>query len=107
MICSWIPSPRQRKRICPKLHRICAESPESWLAHSRRVLTGKIKIEGARDVPTLKDERIPTKVELRRIFLSGDKKARVACVLVLSPQASLPRFGVFQTQLEAFRVSVV
>ena len=32
-------------------------------------------------LPTLRNERTPTPEELRRIFLSGDKKARTACVL--------------------------
>ena len=43
----------------------------------------RIKIKGAEDAPTLKDERVPTKEELKGIFLSGDKKARVASGLLL------------------------
>jgi hypothetical protein len=41
-----------------------------------------LKIKGAEETPTLKHEKVPTKDELRKIFLSGDKRARVACVLV-------------------------
>ena len=55
---------------------------KSWLAHNDLEVKRKIKIKGARDTPTLRDERVPTWQELRRIFLSGDSKARVACVLV-------------------------
>ncbi|MEM3393212.1 MAG: site-specific integrase [Candidatus Bathyarchaeia archaeon] len=55
---------------------------KSWLSHNHRELKGKIKIRGVEDTPSLKDERVPTKDELRRIFFSGDKKARVACVLI-------------------------
>ncbi len=55
---------------------------KSWLAHHNRTVVGKIKIRGARDTPSLAEERVPTKEELRRIFLSGDKKARAASVLV-------------------------
>ncbi len=55
---------------------------KSWLSHSGIEIKRKIKIRGARDTPSLKDERVPTKDELRRILLSGDKKTRVACVLV-------------------------
>ncbi len=55
---------------------------KSWLTHNRRDLKVKIKIRGADDTPSLRDERIPTKEELKRIFLSGDKKARTASVLV-------------------------
>ena len=55
---------------------------KSWLAHNDLEVKRKIKIRGVRDTPTLRDERTPTPEELRRIFLSGDKKARTACVLM-------------------------
>ena len=55
---------------------------KSWLAHNDLEIKRKIKIKGVRDTPTLRNERTPTPEELRRIFLSGDKKARVACVLM-------------------------
>jgi len=55
---------------------------KSWLAHNRREVKVRIKIKGAEDTPSLRDERVPTKEESRRIFLSGDKKARTACVFV-------------------------
>jgi hypothetical protein len=55
---------------------------KSWLNHNGKEVRRKIKIRGARDTPSLKDERVPTREELRRILLSGDKKARVACILV-------------------------
>jgi hypothetical protein len=54
----------------------------SWLSHNGKDIHRKIKIKGAEDAPTLKDERVPTKEELKHIFLSGDKKTRVASVLV-------------------------
>lgn len=55
---------------------------KSWLLHNGKEVKRKVKIKGARETPSLKDERVPAKEELRRIFLSGDKKARAACVLV-------------------------
>src|SRR5438445_1302548 len=55
---------------------------KSWLAYNNRDLKGKIRIKGAQDTPSLKDERVPTHEELKKIFLSADKKARVACVLI-------------------------
>ena len=54
----------------------------SWLLFNRRELKVNLKIKGAEETPTLKHEKVPTKDELRKIFLSGDKRARVACVLV-------------------------
>jgi hypothetical protein len=55
----------------------------SWLSFNRIDLKVKVKIKGVQDTPTLKDERIPTKEELKKIFLSGDKKARAASVLIV------------------------
>lgn len=55
---------------------------KSWLSHNNIELKGKIKIKGTQDTPSLKDERVPTKEELKRILLSGDKKARVASILI-------------------------
>ena len=45
-------------------------------------MKGRIKIKGAQDSPTLKDERVPIKNELRSIFFAGDEKSRVACALM-------------------------
>jgi len=55
---------------------------KSWLLHNRIEIRRKIKIRGVEDTPTLKNERVPTKPELRRIFLAGDEKARIACALI-------------------------
>ena len=55
---------------------------KSWLAFNHKEIRGKIKIKGVQDTPSLRDERVPTKEELRKIFLSGDLKARATCVLV-------------------------
>jgi hypothetical protein len=55
---------------------------KSWLAYNGKEVRRKIKIKDARESPSLKDERVPTKEELKRTFLSGDKKARAASVLV-------------------------
>lgn len=55
---------------------------KSWLAHNGIEVRRKIKIRGAQDTPSLRDERVPTRDELKKIFLSGDKKARAGCVLV-------------------------
>jgi len=55
---------------------------KSWLLHNRIEIKGRIKIKGVQDTPTLKDERVPTKNELERIFLAGDEKARVAAAII-------------------------
>jgi hypothetical protein len=66
---------------------------KSWLAHNGIQLKRKIKITGAHETPTLKDERVPTKEELKRIFLSGSKQARTACVIVAHAGLRLESLG--------------
>jgi len=55
---------------------------KSWLNYNRREVKIRIKIMGVQDTPSLKDERVPIKPELKQMFFSGDKKARTACVFV-------------------------
>ncbi len=54
----------------------------SWLSHNDKPMKKKIRVRNSGIHPTLKGERVPTRKELKGIFLSGDKKARVACALV-------------------------
>ena len=58
------------------------KAAKSWLPHNGIEIRRRVKIKGADDVPSLKDERVPTKDELRRIFLLGKKKIRTACALM-------------------------
>ncbi len=76
---------------------------KSWLVHNNRELKVKIKIKGVDEAPTLKDERVPTFDELKRIFLSGDSKARTACVLVAHSGLRLQTLGDYQGR-EGLRV---
>jgi len=62
--------------------RSIVKAIKSWLSHNGIEVKRKVKIKGDHDTPTLRDERVPTQKELKKIFLSGDKKARVASVLV-------------------------
>ena len=66
---------------------------KSWLAHNGIQLKRKIKITGAHETPTLKDERVPTKEELKRIFLSGSKQARTACAIIAHAGLRLETLG--------------
>jgi len=65
----------------------------SWLTYNHRYLRASIKIKGARETPSLKDERVPTQDELKRILLSGDKKERVASILVAHSGLRLETLG--------------
>jgi hypothetical protein len=69
---------------------------KSWLAHNRIELKGKIKIRGTQDTPTLRDERVPTRKELKRIFLSGDKKARVTSIFVAHSGLRIKTLGNYE-----------
>jgi hypothetical protein len=54
----------------------------SWLSYKHRELNVKIKIKGVNSTPSLKEERVPTKNELLKIFFSWDKKTRTASALI-------------------------
>jgi hypothetical protein len=69
------------------------KSVKSWLSHMDKEVKKKIRIEGARDTPSLKDERVPTKEELRRILLSTGKKTRVAAILVAHSDVRIQTIG--------------
>lgn len=69
---------------------------KSWLFHNRIEIRGKIRIKGAQDTPSLKDERVPTKRELKRIFLAGDEKSRVASVLVAHSGLRIETLGTYR-----------
>jgi hypothetical protein len=71
---------------------------KSWLAHNNREVKVKIKIKGIEETPTLKDERVPTLNELKRIFLSGDSKARTSCVFVAHSGLRLQTLGDYTGQ---------
>ncbi len=70
----------------------------SWLSHNGKDIRRKIKIRGGGDAPSLKDERVPTKEELKRIFLSGDKKTRVASVFVAHSGVRIEVLGNYKGQ---------
>ena len=55
---------------------------KSWLAHKGIKLERKIKVRNPESTPTLKDERIPTQYELKKIFLAAIPRDRVSCVLI-------------------------
>jgi hypothetical protein len=60
----------------------CMKAVKSWLSFNMRELKVKIKIRGVDDTPTLRDERVPSQPELKKIFMCADIRSRVACVLL-------------------------
>ncbi|MBC8225484.1 site-specific integrase [Candidatus Bathyarchaeota archaeon] len=69
---------------------------KSWLAHNNVVIKRKLKVKGSQDTPSLRNERVPIQDELKKIFLSGDKKTRVASVLVAHTGVRLKTIGNYQ-----------
>ena len=55
---------------------------KSWLLFNGIKLPRKIKIRDANISTTLKNERIPTQEELKKIFNAGDSRERTACGIV-------------------------
>ena len=76
----------------------------SWLSHNGKEIRRKIKIRGTGDSPSLKDERVPTKEELKRILLSGDKKTRTASVFVAHSGVRIEVLGNYKGQ-DGLRIS--
>jgi len=83
----------ERKEHAGSYIESALKAVKSWLSHNGKEVRRRIKIKGARDTPSLKDERVPTPDELKRIFLSGDKKARVACVIVAHTGSRIETLG--------------
>ena len=66
---------------------------KSWLSHNGIEVKRAIKIRGAEDAPTLKDEKVPSQAELKKIFFSTDLKGRTASVLVAHSGLRLETVG--------------
>jgi hypothetical protein len=66
---------------------------KSWLKHNGVEVKREIKIRGAEDAPTLKDEKVPSQAELKKIFLSTDLRGRTASVLVAHSGLRLETIG--------------
>ncbi len=63
------------------------KSVKSWLAHNEVELKRGIKVRNPDSTPTLSEERVPTKEELKAILAYGDDRVR-ACIGLIS-QAGL------------------
>jgi site-specific recombinase XerD len=75
-------SDMEKKNFAGSYIKSVLKAIKSWFAFNDKEIRKKINIKGVEETPTLQNERVPTQEELKRIFLSGDEKNRVACVLV-------------------------
>jgi len=72
----------EQKRVRGSTIHSYIKAVKSWLKFKRIFIKGEIKIKGAYDTPTIEDEVIPTKDELRRIFLNATPREKVCCALM-------------------------
>ncbi|MBI2185483.1 MAG: site-specific integrase [Thaumarchaeota archaeon] len=76
----------------------------SWLSHNGVEVKLRIKVKKADDAPSLKEERVPTQEELKKIFLAADARARAAAVLVAHAGLRLETLGDY-LGMDGLRVS--
>jgi hypothetical protein len=76
----------------------CVKAVKSWLSFNmvEVKVKVKIKIKDADDTPTLRDERVPTQQELRKIFMCGDLRARCACALLAHSSLRIETLGNYE-----------
>jgi hypothetical protein len=74
----------------------CIKAIKSWLSFNMIEAKVKIKIKNADDTPTLRDERVPTQEELRKIFMCADLRARCACVLLAHSGLRIETLGNYE-----------
>jgi hypothetical protein len=64
---------------------------KSWLEHNEVELKRKVKVRNRDATPTIADERVPTKEELKTILVYGSERAKVSICLMsqsgLRPEA--------------------
>ncbi|EQD44838.1 integrase/recombinase, partial [mine drainage metagenome] len=75
-------SEEERKKRAGSYIQSSLKAVKSWLLHHGLRVNLPIRIQGAQDTPTLRDERTPTPEELRRIFLAAKSRDRVSCALM-------------------------
>jgi len=66
---------------------------KSWLAHNEIELRRRIKIANRGATPSIEDERVPEKNELKTIFMYGDERTRAAACLVAQAGLRLQVIG--------------
>lgn len=94
----------EKKRLAGSYIASSLKAIKSWLSFNGIEIKRRIKIRGAQEAPTLREERVPMQDELRRILLASDLKARVACVLVAHSGLRLEALGDYRGQ-DGLRIS--
>ena len=72
----------ERDKFTPNYISSILKSVKSWLAYNNKTLTRRIRITDAGIPKTLKDERVPSQDELKRILQAGNPRERACCILM-------------------------
>lgn len=73
---------KERPKFTPNYISSILKGVKSWLAYNNKSLTRKIRISDSGISKTLKDERVPSQDELKRILQAGDPRERACCILM-------------------------
>lgn len=66
---------------------------KSWLDHNEAEIKRKIKVSNSAATPTIEDERVPEKGELKTLFMYGTERSRVSIALVSQAGLRLETLG--------------
>jgi integrase len=72
----------ERKKRAGSYIQSSVKAVKSWLIHNGVKLSLPLRIHGASDTPSLREERIPTQEELRAVLLAATPRDRVSCALM-------------------------
>ena len=75
-------SEEEKKKRAGSYIQSSSKAVKSWLVHNGLKLSLPVRIHGASDTPSLRDERTPTQEELRAILLAATPRDRVSCALM-------------------------
>jgi hypothetical protein len=83
----------EKEKKAPGYIKGLVKSIKSWLAHNGIELKRRFNIANAESTPSLVDERIPTREELRTIFTYSDERGKAASSLVSQAGVRLETLG--------------
>jgi hypothetical protein len=66
---------------------------KSWLDHNEVEMKRKIKVSNSTATPTIEDERVPEKDELKTLFMYGTERSRVGMTLISQAGLRLETIG--------------
>ncbi len=83
----------ERRKVAGSYIARTVQAAKSWLAHNGVKVTRKVRVRGEHDTPTLRNERTPSREELRQILLAANPRTRVCVALVAHSGVRLEVLG--------------